>query len=74
MTLDQICTVYPNHSIYILDINTASEMVVVVASNGNVLITFEKIDGAYQVYDTYYDNVKFNEVAWHWGNTITAYA
>ena len=74
MTLDQILATYPNRNIYILDANTVSELVVVVEPNGNVLITFEKIDDAYQVYDTYYDNVKFSEVAWYWGNTVTAYA
>ena len=74
MTLDHIVAYYPNHDIYILDANTTSEMVVVVTPNGNVDITFEKIDGTYQVYDTNYDNVKFAEVAWHWGNTVTTYA
>lgn len=70
LTLDHITAGYPNHDIYILDINTTSELVVVVAPNGNVQITFEKIGDTYQVYDTDYDNVKFVEVAWIWGDTV----
>ena len=75
-TLDEIVMHFPSHNIYILDINTISEMVVVVDTNGNVHITFEKIeddDGTpdvYQVYDTNYDNVKFAEVARLWSDTI----
>ena len=77
-TLDEIVMYFPNHNIYILDINTISEWVVVVKPNGNVYATFEKIDDdgtpdVYQLYDTNYD-VKFAEVAHLWGNTITKIA
>ena len=74
MTLHQILSDYPNHNIYILDINTITELVVVVKPNGNVYATFEKVNETYQVYDTNYDNVKFAEVAYLWGDTITKYA
>lgn len=76
-TLDEIKMYFPNHNIYILDINTIYEMVVVVVPNGNIEVTFEKIndnDGTpdvYQVYDTNYDNVPFDEVAHLWADTIT---
>ena len=78
-TLDEIMMYFPNHSIYILDINTISEMVVVVKPNDDVYVTFEKIDDddgtpdVYQVYDTNYD-VKFSEVAHLWADTITKLA
>jgi hypothetical protein len=66
-TLDELRMYFPNYNIYILD----AELVVVVRTNGNVLVTFEKLeDDVYQVYDTNYDNVKFAEVAHLWGDTI----
>lgn len=76
-TLDEIVMYFPKHDIYILDINTISEWVVVVKPNGNVYATFEKIDdddgtpNVYQLYDTNYDNVKFSEVAHLWADTTT---
>jgi hypothetical protein len=74
-TLDEIMMYFPNHNIYILDADTISEMVVVVAPNGDVCVTFEKIDDddgtpdVYQLYDTNYD-VKFDEVVRLWSNTV----
>ena len=78
-TLDEILIHFRGYSIYHLDANTTTELIAIVRPNGNVLITFEPIgyeddDGTpdvYQVYDTYYDNVKFSEVAHLWADTIT---
>ena len=76
-TLDELRICFDGYNIYILDIGTITELVVVVEPNGNVYATFDKIDDndgtpdVYQVYDTNYDNVKFAEVARLWGDTIT---
>jgi hypothetical protein len=77
-TIDEIRMYFNNHNIYLLDANTTAELIVVVAPNGNVLVTFEPIgyeddDGTpdvYEVYDTNYDDVKFSEVARLWADTI----
>lgn len=65
---------HSDYSIYRLDADTPSEMIVVVNFDGNVLVTFEPIDGVYQVYDDCYYNVKFSEVAHLWADTITKLA
>ena len=77
-TLNEILTHFDGHSVYQLDADTTTELVAVVAPNGNVLVTFEPLedddnDGTpkvYQVYDTNYDNVLFSEVAYLWADTV----
>lgn len=77
-TLDEILIHFRGYHIYGLDGNAD---IVVVESNGNVLITFELIDcendgtpDVYQVYDTNYDDVKFSEVAHLWADAVTKLA
>ena len=75
-TLDEILTAFKGDTVYFLGDNT---FIFIVDSLGNVYATFESIgyeedDGTpdvYQVYDMEYDDVKFSEVAYLWGNKIT---
>lgn len=78
VTLDEILAAFPNNTVYCLDEDTISEMIVVVDKNGYVYVTFEVMDyesdgtpNVYQVYDTHYDHIKFTEVAYLWADTVT---